>query len=51
MLFCPCMGFLAYNRLGHSSLYGLGRGLKAGEAEVGFTSRHSFNIILRLLWC
>jgi inositol monophosphatase 3 len=46
----PCSGFLHYNRLGHFSLYGLGGGPEAGEVKVAFTSKHSFNILLRLLW-
>jgi hypothetical protein len=45
------LAFLAYNRLGSFSLFGLGEGLEEGEAEVAFTSKHSFNILLRLLWC
>ena len=44
-------GLLAYNRLGRFSLYGLGGGSEADKAEVAFTSKHSFNILLRLLWC
>ena len=47
----PCLGFLAYNRLGCFNLYGLGGGPEAGKAEVSFTPKHSFNILLRLLWC
>jgi hypothetical protein len=50
VLYCPCSAFLAYNRFGCFSLYGLGGGAEAGEAEVAFTSKHSFNILLRLLW-
>jgi hypothetical protein len=51
VLCCPRSGFLAYNRLGHFSLFRLRKGPEAGEAEVAFTSKHSFNILLRLLWC
>jgi hypothetical protein len=51
VLCCPCSVFLPYNRLGCFSLYGLGGGLEAGEAEVVFTSKYIFNILLRLLWC
>ena len=42
----PSSGFLAYNRFGRFSLYGLGGGLEAGGAEVAFTSKHSFSILL-----
>jgi hypothetical protein len=51
VLCCPCSGFLAYNRLGCFILYGLGGGLEVGKAKVVFISKHSFNILLRLLWC
>jgi hypothetical protein len=51
MLCWPHSGFLAYNRLGHFSLFGLGGGPEVGKAEVAFTSKHSFNILLRLLSC
>ena len=50
MLCHPHSGFLAYNRLGRLSLFSLGEGLEASEAEMAFTSKHSFNILLRLLW-
>ena len=40
----PCSGFLAYNRFGRFSLYGLGGGAEAGEAEVAFTSKHSAGV-------
>ena len=46
-----CSGFLAYNRLGHFSLFGLRGRPEAGKAEVVFTSKHNFNILLRLWWC
>ena len=44
----PCSGFLAYNRFGRFSLYGLGGGPEGGEAKVVFISKYSFNILLRL---
>jgi hypothetical protein len=44
------LGFLAYNRLSHFILFGLRGKLEAGKAEVAFTSKHSFNILLRPLW-
>ena len=47
----PWSGFLAYIRLGHFSFYSLGGGPETGETEVAFTLKHSFNILLRLLWC
>jgi hypothetical protein len=43
----PHLGFLDYNRLGRFSLYDLGGGPEAGKAEVAFTSKHSFKILLR----
>ena len=43
-----CSGFLAYNRFGRFSLYGLGGGPEGGEAKVVFISKYSFNILLRL---
>jgi hypothetical protein len=51
VLCCSCSGFLAYNRFGHFSFYSLGGGPETGETEVAFTLKHSFNILLRLLWC
>jgi inositol monophosphatase 3 len=42
-----CSGFLA----GRFSLFGLGSGPAVGEAAVAFTSKQSFDILLRLLWC
>jgi hypothetical protein len=42
-----CPGFL----VSRFSLFRLGSGLEAGEAEVAFTSKQSFDILLRLLWC
>jgi inositol monophosphatase 3 len=47
----PSSGFLAYNRFDCFSLYSLGGESEVGEAEVAFTTKHSFNILLRLLWC
>jgi inositol monophosphatase 3 len=45
---CPlCSGFLAC----HFSLFGLDSEPAAGEAKVAFTSKQSFDILLRLLWC
>jgi inositol monophosphatase 3 len=36
---------------GRFSLFSLGSGLVAVEAEVAFISKQSFDILLRLLWC
>jgi inositol monophosphatase 3 len=47
----PHFGFLAYNILGHFSLFCLRGRPEAGKAEVSLISKHSFNILLRLLWC